>query len=149
MSSATQAIPSPPRLLTPERVRLTLQFLRFGVVGTLGFVWDAATVTVVAPWIGLVAAGFVSYFVAASMNWLLNRLWTFRGGSAQDGLLRQWAMFLAANLVGLVLNRGAFLALVLTQPLFHAHPVLAVAAGSLSGLLANFALSRRLVFRRA
>ena len=49
--------------------------------------------------------------------------------------------------VGGALNYGVSVLLVITLPnLFGAYPALAVAAGSLAGLAANFTLSKRFVF---
>jgi putative flippase GtrA len=50
-------------------------------------------------------------------------------------------------LLGLVLNRGTYAGLIATVPLCVAAPVLAVAAGSVAGMLVNFTLSRQMVFR--
>jgi len=120
--------------------------VKFGVVGTLGFVWDTATVYAASPWIGLYAAGLAAYLVACTLNWLLNRLWTFRD-HAHGGAVRQWALFVASNSGGFVLNRGTFFALVAGVPLCRSYPVLAVAAGSVAGLFANFTVASRVVFR--
>jgi len=122
------------------------QFMKFGTVGTLGFLADTAVVYALRGSIGLYAAGMVSYVVVASGNWALNRVWTFRGlGSGPAH--RQWVRFLVVNLLGLVLNRGTYVALIATVPLCVQAPVLAVAAGGLAGMLVNFTLSRRMVFR--
>ena len=122
------------------------QFLRFGVVGVFGFLVDTATVYATRGVLGLYGAGVLAFLVAASANWALNRAWTFRGlgGGAAH---RQWAMFLAANSVGFVLNRGAYFFLVTVSVLCATNPVIAVGAGSVTGMFANFTLSRRLVFR--
>jgi putative flippase GtrA len=123
------------------------QLLKFGTVGGLGFVWDASTVYALRPLIGITGAAFAAYFVAATMNWMLNRLWTFRGRGTGTSLVRQWLGFLGANGLGFVLNRSVFFALVWSVPFCHLHLVVALAAGSLAGMCANFTLSRRLVFR--
>lgn len=133
--------------LTPARHKLAAQFLRFGIVGTMGFGWDTATVLSMRNVIGLTGAMILAYFVAASMNWLMNRLWTFRGTGSAGSMLRQWGTFLAANSLGFLLNRGTALILVYTVPLFNIHPVLALVAGTVAGMFFNFTLSRRLVFR--
>lgn len=132
--------------MTPARRAVILRFLKFGVVGTLGFVWDTATVYATSPWVGLYAAGLVAYLVACTLNWLLNRLWTFRDHE-HGGALRQWTLFVASNAGGFVLNRGTFFALVAAMPLCRNYPVLAVAAGSLAGMFANFTVASRVVFR--
>jgi putative flippase GtrA len=59
----------------------------------------------------------------------------------------QWGRFLLVNLVGFAANYGTYAALLGTSPVVARHPVLGVAAGSLAGMMLNFALSRRLVFR--
>ena len=122
------------------------QFFRFGVVGTLGFGVDTVVVYALRGFIGLYAAGLISFLAAASGNWALNRLWTFRGHGTGSAW-RQWLLFLVANSAGFVLNRGTFFALAATTPLVHHYPVLGIMAGTLMGLGANFILSHRLVFR--
>ena len=122
------------------------QFLQFGVVGASGFAVNVAWCICCGATLGLAWAGLAAYFVAATTNWALNRVWTFRA-ARRDGLLRQWLMFLAANTLGFVLNYGTYLALIALFPLCARQPVFAVAAGVVAGLFANFTLSRRLVFR--
>jgi putative flippase GtrA len=128
--------------LTPA---LVAQFLRFGTVGAIGFLIDTATVYTLRGSLGLYGAGMVSYLLAATSNWALNRAWTFRGQGGGPAH-RQWARFLGVCLVGFVLNRGTYAALVTWVPLCAAQPVFAVAAGSVAGMFVNFALSRRVVF---
>ncbi len=123
-----------------------VEFFRFGCVGTLGFLIDTATVYALAGALGLYGAGAVAYLVAASANWALNRVWTFRGRGT-GGVLRQWARFLATNTAGFVVNRGVYAALIAFLPLVHAYPVLAVAAGAIAGMGLNFFSARRFVFR--
>jgi putative flippase GtrA len=140
------AIPVWAARLGPARLRLATQLLRFGVVGTVGFLVDAAGLTVaialgLGPWLGRV----LSYVVAATTTYALNRAWTFHGaGSARP--VRQWALFLLVNLVGFAFNYGTYAVLIALVPLVAANPVLGVAAGSLAGLAGNFVLSRRFVF---
>jgi putative flippase GtrA len=51
------------------------------------------------------------------------------------------------NLLGLVLNRGTYAALVTWVPLCATQPVFAVAGGAVAGMMVNFTLSRQVVFR--
>jgi putative flippase GtrA len=131
---------------TPARLLLIAQFMRFAIVGGAGFIVDTATVYGLRHALGLYGAGMVAYVTAASGNWVLNRIWTFRGkrdGSAH----RQWAMFMVANLAGFALNRGAYVLLVTFFSVAAEQPVIATAAGAVAGMFVNFNLSRRLVFR--
>lgn len=133
-------------LLLPAHLMLLQQFLRFGTVGLAGFCVDVACVYLLRDWSGLFWAGLVAYLAAASTTWALNRVWTF-AGAARGGLVRQWLLFLAANGVGFVLNRGTFTLLIALVPLCERQPVFAILAGTLLGMFANFSLSRRVVFR--
>ena len=131
---------------TPRRIATTAQFLMFGLVGAVGFLFDTATVYTLRYSLGLYGAGMVAYLVAATVTWALNRLWTFRGRS-NGSVHRQWARFLMVNLLGFVLNRGTYALLVTFFALCAAQPVYAVGAGALSGMFLNFYLSRTMVFR--
>jgi putative flippase GtrA len=134
------------RSATPERRLLLAQFLRFAIVGTAGFIVDTATVYGLRHPLGLYGAGMVAYIIAASSNWALNRIWTFRGQGAQAAH-RQWAMFMVTNLVGFVLNRGTYTVLVTFLTAAADKQIIATAAGAIAGMFVNFSLSRRLVFR--
>ncbi len=134
------------RRLTPGRLIAVSQFIRFGMVGLIGLVIDTAIVYGLRHPLGLYGAGMVSYVTAASGNWMLNRLWTFRGlGSGPAH--RQWIRFMMANLVGFVLNRGTYVILVTFVAVAAAQPVIGTAAGAVAGMFVNFTLSKRLVFR--
>ena len=140
-----QAI-SPDVPIKPSKLALLMQFLRFGVVGGGGFVVDTAVVYAVKGMLGLYWAGAIAYPVAATFTWIANRLWTFRG-QGSGSVHRQWAIFLATNLLGFVLNRGTYFALVATSPFVAAYPVIAVAAGAVAGMFLNFHLARSVVFK--
>lgn len=138
------------RLPAPRRA-LAAQFLRFGAVGTAGFVVDTAVLyAALAAGAGLYGGRVLSYLAAASSNWALNRAWTFRAAAGpatgRRAAARQWALFLLVNLLGFALNYSTYALLVANVPLVTAHPVIGVAAGSLAGLSGNFLLSRRFVF---
>ena len=133
--------------MTPERRLLVQQFARFGTVGVAGAVVDIATVYAAMASFGLYLSGLLAYFAAVTTTWALNRAWTF-AGRGRGGLLRQWLLFVAANGVGFVLNRGTFFVLVTLLPVCAQHPVIAILAGVGAGMLANFNLSRSVVFRQ-
>jgi putative flippase GtrA/4-amino-4-deoxy-L-arabinose transferase-like glycosyltransferase len=122
------------------------QFLRFALVGCAGFVVDAGVLNAVL----LLGADrysgrLVSYLVAATATWALNRNYTFR--EQRDARrLREWGRFLASNALGGLVNWVSYAMLVSVSGTVRAHPVIGVAVGSLAGLAVNFTLSRRFVF---
>ena len=134
--------------LSPTQRATLGQFVRFCAVGFAGLAVDVATVYAARGWVGIYAAGLLAYGTAVTATFLLNRAWTF-AGMGRGGVWRQYGLFIAANAVGAMLNRGTFFALVTLVPVCAAHPVLAIFAGTAAGLFANFTLSRRLVFRNA
>lgn len=133
------------RLLGRERAQLATQFLRFGAVGSAGFVVDTAVVYALRGTVGIYAAGVAAYCAAATFTWAFNRAWTFRT-AARANAARQWALFLATQSAGFVVNRGIFAILVTLSAFCAAHPVVAIAAGVAAGMFLNFAAARRFVF---
>lgn len=127
------------------RLGFSEAFIRFGMIGVLGFVWDTATVYALRPFTNLYIAGTCGFFVAATLNWLFNRLWTFKAAQHAPAHI-QWAKFLATNALGFVFNRGTFFLLIAISALVVAHPILGIAAGAFIGLGFNYVLSKRFVF---
>ncbi|MFT8897274.1 MAG: GtrA family protein [Acetobacter sp.] len=130
-----------------DRKSSFMRLFRFAVVGSLGFLGDTGTVYGLRNIIGLNAATLAAYFVAASLNWAINRFWTFGDVGRHDHPVLQWLRFLSANSFGFLLNRGTVYTLFFLSPFCVHHPVVALAAGALAGMTANFKLSERLVFR--
>lgn len=143
---ASQLPPPATRWATAARITTAAQFLMFGTVGTVGFLVDTATVYTLRHALGLYGAGAVAYCVAATVTWILNRVWTFRGRGS-GAAHHQWARFLLVNLGGFVLNRGTYATLITFVPLCADEPVFAVGAGAIAGMFLNFSLSRAMVFR--
>lgn len=120
------------------------QFALFALVGGAGFLVDAGVLLFLLNvlHVNVYLARVVSWLVAATFTWRLNRRFTFRTASA-GGAWQQWLRFLAANLGGGLINLAVSTTLIAAADVA---PVLAVACGSLSGLLWNFASSRQFVF---
>jgi putative flippase GtrA len=128
-----------------SRYGLSEDFIRFACVGTIGLCWDTATVYALRGLTGLYIAGAISYGVVSTANWGLNRLWTFRARTHAAAHV-QWMKFILANLVGFAVNRGTYFTLISIFILCHRQPVIAIIAGSVTGLCFNYFLSKRFVF---
>jgi len=134
--------------LSAEHRQLLGEMFRFGVVGTAGFLVDALVLTIglhagAGPWLGRA----LSYVVAVSVTFSLNRAWTFRAADRSRPMAQDWGLFALVNLVGFACNYGTYAALIAGVPLIREFPVLGVAAGSLAGMAGNFLLSKRYVFK--
>lgn len=122
------------------------RFVRFSLVGIVGFGVDASVLALcLRLGFGVYDGRLISYLVAATTTWWLNRRFTFTGAADAKPAL-QWTKFLAVNAVGGAVNYCVYAVLVTWLPLAAAYPTLGVAAGSLAGLAFNFLGSRRLVF---
>jgi len=135
------------RRVAVGHVRLLAQVLQFGMVGVAGFLVNTAALYTVRAAVGLYAGGAIAYLIAVTTTWWLNRVWTFRGLGTAGRMHHQWVRFVVANLPGLVLNLGTYFTLITVSPLCAAIPVIAVAAGAIAGMSANFLLARAVVFR--
>jgi len=126
------------------------QFIKFGLVGVVGFFVDSSALYAFMDFLGLglYAGRVASYLVAATTTWALNRAYTFSHSKGNDGNKRkQWSKFLLVNSLGGFINYGVYALLVSVYAIFASFPVLAIAIGSISGLFFNFFLSRKIVFR--
>lgn len=126
---------------------LPVQFLRFGVVGVIGFVVNAGLVEWLARDVGPIWAQCLAFPVAVTVTWWLNRRYTF--GASGRAIHHEWLRFVLANSLGWLANNGTYFWLVLNVGWAFDRPSLAVAAGSLAGMFLNFGASRWIVFKRA
>jgi putative flippase GtrA len=121
------------------------QVARFLVVGTIGFGIDGGLLyLLVRSGVDPYLARALSFPPAVTATWYLNRVWTF--AARQGAVRRQYARYLAVQLVGALSNYAVYAAIL---SLGHRTPegaLVALAAGSIAGLVINFAGARALVF---
>ena len=126
-----------------------LSFLRFAVIGALGVPVDWVVMHAMID-AGLTrdAARLVAWFCAASFTWVGNRYFTFAAKRARGpAIFQEWLRFLGANSIGGVANVGTFFLLThFASPPFNGTN-LAFVCGVLVGLVFNFTLSKKLVFK--
>jgi putative flippase GtrA len=128
------------------------RLVRFGAVGTAGFAVDAAVLSALTSLGGMdvYPARAVSFIVACSATWLLNRTFVFapvegaeRGGPRE----REYARYFSVQTAGALINLAVFAALIQALPGMRALPVLPLAAGSVVAMVFNYAGARYWVFR--
>ncbi len=130
----------------PAYGRELTQLFFFGLIGVVGFVVDAGVLTLaLSIGLGLYGGRILSYLTAVTCTWALNRRFTFRQTAAAERF-RQWRRFALSQLTGATINLGTYAVLVRSSRVCAQHPVIAVAVGSLLGLLGNYLAARRFVF---
>ena len=127
-----------------------LSILRFAAIGALGVPVDWAALQLMVHWgSGPYWGRVVSWFCAASFTWVGNRYFTFAASRARDllGTGKEWLRFLAANAVGGLVNVGLYSVLVRFAPPPFNNLTIALVCGVLLGLVFNFTLSKKVVFK--
>lgn len=86
--------------------QLVSRFVKFGIVGASGMVVDFGVLYLMRNVAGLpdLVANTISFTAAATSNYFLNRVWTFRSHEKQVGI--EYVKFLLVSIVGLVINNG-------------------------------------------
>ena len=132
------------------------QFIRFCLVGAVGFVVDVTVLYAAAGLLGWYAARVLSFMAAVTATWWFNRRFTFAatardkensGGGNAMSILGEYCKYVGSMLGGAAVNYAAY---VLALRLLHGPwaGAAGVAAGSIAGLAVNFCAARFFVFRR-
>ena len=124
------------------------KFFLFGIAGGAGFVVDTAVLYALKGALGPYGARVISFICAVLATWLINRSFAFKAQRADHlPLWREFLHYLGAMILGGIVNYGIYAALVATIPLFAEYLVLAVAGGVAGGMVVNFLLADKLVFK--
>ena len=125
-------------------------FIRFGLVGTAGFLVHATVLHVMVDFVGLnVYLGWLCGFaVAVTTTLSLNRAFTFRRPS-HHGPWRQAAIYLMVQGAGAAANFGAYAATLALLPVLRQALIVPLAVGSITGLSLTFLGSKHIAFRPA
>lgn len=81
-----------------------LKFIKFGIVGFTGVAVDFSITYICKEWLRIqkYVANSIGFTVAASSNYILNRIWTFK--SQDPNIALEYTEFLLISLVGLGIN---------------------------------------------
>ena len=128
-------------------------FIRFGFIGGLGYFVAAGILAFCSDVLKLpfAAANAFSIFLSMCFTWAGNRYFTFRERRARGlaGMAQEWMKFVGANAVGAAVNYSVALALVHFATSPFSNKFVAQACGVLAGLVFNFTLSSKMVFKKA
>ena len=123
------------------------EFVRFVVVGGLGFCMDAALLQVfLRLGLGYYTGRIPSFLIACAVTWMVNRLWTFKAGR-QASKVRQAALYLGVQCVGWTTNLTIYALCLLAFPQLKSLILIPLVLGAAGGMVVNFLGSKHLAFR--
>ena len=81
-----------------------LKFLKFGIVGFSGLFVDFGITYITKEWLKVTKylANAIGFSLAASTNYILNRIWTFQSHDPEIAL--EFSLFFGISLIGLAIN---------------------------------------------
>jgi putative flippase GtrA len=129
--------------------RLDPEFVRFVVVGGLGFVMDTVGLQIfLRLGLGYYTGRIPSFLIACAVTWVINRLWTFKSGR-QTSKTRSAALYLGVQCVGWGANLVVYGLCLLVFPWLKQWPLimLPLILGAGTGMVVNFLGSKHLAFR--
>ncbi len=119
----------------------------FVVVGSIGFLVDAGGLAILfhlLDW-GHYTSRAVSFGLAVTVTWILNRTWTFaHRATSRPG--REYVAYVSVASLGAAINFAIYAACIAASTVMALHPVLALGCGSLGAMVFNFFASRRFAF---
>ena len=116
---------------------------RFAAVGGAGFVIDASALTALVKLadMGLYSSRSISFLLAVSFAWYLNRVWTFK--SAQnDRRSKEYMRYVTVQVIGALINLGIYVTCIEIIDGMAQYPVIPLAIGAAGALAFNFICSR-------
>jgi len=130
---------------------LASKLIRFGAVGGAGFFVNEAALFVAKGLLHLGdhAAWLFGFAVAVTFTWWGNRTFTFHEhkSTGHAGIFGEWARFVATNSLGALANFAVYSLLIRYAPWPVNIAYVALFFGVLVGLIFNYTLSKKVVFR--
>lgn len=132
----------------PGRIAQLPPWLRFSLVGAVGFAVDGGLLQALVSALGWgpIGARAVSFPAAVMVTWWLHRGFTFPQPGV--GLWRSLRRYLAVSVLGTGLNFGIYTGLVLASASMAAQPLVPFAIASVAALAFNYLGSKHFAFRR-
>lgn len=122
------------------------RFSHFAAVGAIGFLADSTVLLLAIPLAGHYGGRVVSFGAAVVVTWWLNRMLTFRDRRS-TGRIFELTRYVGSQSIGATTNLVLYTVCVAVSQRMHDQPLLALAIGSAAGLIVNYTLAHRVVFR--
>jgi putative flippase GtrA len=119
---------------------MILKFLKFGIVGLSGLFIDFSITILLKEKLKIhrYISNSAGFTIAASSNYLINRIWTFESNNPK--ILIEYTTFIIISITGLIIN-NLFLYIFEKKVKFYFAKFLAIAVTSIWNFLANYYLN--------
>jgi putative flippase GtrA len=124
---------------------------KFALVGSSGFLVDATVLILLFEVfkLDLITSRSIAFVLAATSNWILNRVFTFvdadRGGLKST----EWLRFITSAVISALPNLGLFFLLMQLLPETLPAIIFAMCCGILAGYACNYHLAKSWVYKSA
>lgn len=124
------------------------QLIYFLIAGTIGFLIDIFLLYQFVGIFGLYLSRLLSFTGAVFSTWIINRNYAFREQANDKNLLKEFLSYYSCMIFGGVVNYISYLAIVSKLSYSYYTLLIAVAIGSLSGMIVNLWTSKYVVFKK-
>lgn len=125
---------------------ISSQFARFAFTGVIGFLVDAGFLMLLKGPLGYFGGRACSFFLAVSVTWIFNRYLTFHNFKSEKSLFREYLHYFSLAMTGGLVNYFVYTIFIINFLSCRTYPFLAVAAGSMAGMLCNYAALKYVLF---
>lgn len=121
---------------------------RFGITGGLGTITNLVLFFIFADKLNFpdILVNVCCFFIAASQNYIINHLWTFREQTSTGLSVKLWGKFILSSLAGYICNLIVYL--IISRAFTWQFKVIPQAIGILCGMCINFIFSNFFVFKK-
>ncbi|MFH1457273.1 MAG: GtrA family protein [Patescibacteria group bacterium] len=133
------------RIWWHKRITKYHQFFKFCVVGTIGAIIDIGGLYILVEFVHIyyLLAAVISFIVAVTNSYFLNKYWTFQNKSNNHA--KQFIGFLLVSIAGLIINLAVMYALVERMAIWY---LLSKAIASIVVLFWNFFMNKYVTFKQ-
>jgi putative flippase GtrA len=138
-------------MLLIDRIKnflIVSRFIRFSIIGTFGYLIDISIFFAINELyeLSVYFSRIISFVFAATFSWYGNRLFTF-ASSKKKRVLKEWIDYLYSMTPGAAMNYLVFLIIVFSFENTQVVLFFAFSIGVLVGLLINYNLAKKYVFK--
>ncbi|AAO91344.1 GtrA family protein [Coxiella burnetii] len=120
--------------------------IRFLTIGVIGLLIDITFLYLFRHEMGLIPAKILSYVIAVTITWFLNRCFTFR--SQDSRRVQEWMRYAFIYAITGCIHVLMFTALVYRYPVLHTHPIFALIITAVVIAFINFGFTKYFAFKK-